>query len=119
MNEYIQYQRLLARGHKLDDDTQTLKEAGIQDRTRVMLLHNEKYTKEKDTYESLQLIQTEINDLKMQKENDGLEKKVVSELVTRVCCRLDSIEVNGSDTLRSMRKDLLRKVESIDQDHDE
>jgi len=112
----VNYQKLLARGHKLDDDNMTLEEAGLKDRTRIILLHNELYTKEKSAYEALQLIETEIHDLKEKKEKDGLEKKVISELVTRLCCRLDAIEVNKSDTLRSMRKNLLKRVESLDDD---
>lgn len=105
------YQRLVCRGLKLDDDTQTLDEIGIKDRTKVMLLHSPLYAQEKETYEKLLSVSTEIDDLAGQ---SGVEPKVLTELVTRICCKLDAIDTSGSEHLRAKRKELLKKAESIE-----
>ena len=109
----IFYQRLLARGTKLEDDDMTLVDAGIKDRTKIMLLHNALYAQEKECYESLSKIDKDIDDLTTKK--GETESKVITELVTRICCRLDDVEIpKESQNLRQFRKDLLRKAERID-----
>jgi hypothetical protein len=112
------HQRLLARGHKLEDgDAVTLEQAGLKGRTKIMLLHNELYGKEKEGYEELAAIAKEIDDLASKKKDKKVSQKVVSELVTRICCKLDQVDTKDSDTLRAYRKDLLRKAESVDDHH--
>ena len=105
------YQRLVCRGLKLDDDSQSLEDIGIVDRTKIMLLHSPLYAQEKDTFEALMTVSTEIDDLGGQ---SGVEPKVMTELVTRICCKLDAIDTAGSTHLRAKRKELLKKAESID-----
>lgn len=108
----VMYQRLLARGKKLETDNQSIKEAGIEDRTKVMLLHNATYAQEKDGYEVLARLGQEIDDLESKKHSTT--HHVISELVTRICCKLDAVEINGSENLRALRKKLIRKAEGID-----
>jgi hypothetical protein len=66
----------------------------------------------KATHDALSELDKEINELQCQMAS--LEKRVVSELVTRICCKLDGIDVQGSDELRNRRKLLIRKTESIE-----
>jgi hypothetical protein len=106
------YQRLLARGKKLDLDDLTLEEVGMKDRTKIMLMRNALYSKEKEGFERLSALAKEIDELKTKKET--VADNVVSEMVTRMCCKLDAIETMGSENLRALRKELLRKAENID-----
>mmetsp|Transcript_26527 Transcript_26527/g.41042 ORF Transcript_26527/g.41042 Transcript_26527/m.41042 type:complete len:164 (-) Transcript_26527:342-833(-) len=106
------YQCLLARGSKLDVDENTLDGVGLKHRTRIILLHNELYAKEEQGYGELSVLAREIEDLKMMK--NSKPPAVISDLVTRICCKLDGVSVNGSKTLRTLRKDLIRKAENIE-----
>jgi hypothetical protein len=106
------YQRLLARGKKLEADNLSLKEAGLEDRTKIMLLHNPSYVQEKEGYEILSQLAEEIDDLESKK--DSTPNDVISEFVTRICCKLDAVEIKGSENLRGLRKALLRKAQGID-----
>lgn len=108
----LEYQRLLARGSKLDDDATTLQDAGIKDRTKIMLLHSELYAKEKEGFEALLKISMEIDELATKQAAGSLEE--IRELVTRICCRLDDIDVKGSENLRAKRKALLTRAELLD-----
>jgi hypothetical protein len=117
----VQYQRLLTRGIKLDDDSarqgnsKTLHEVGIVHRTKFILLHSPIYAKEKDTYDKLKEIEKEIVELEESKtEKLLLDPAVVSEMVTRICCKLDQIDVKGSTTLRSQRKQMLHRAERLE-----
>ena len=106
------YMRLLARGKKLDLDEQSLEEAGLENRTKIMLLRNALYTQEKESVDSLALLRKEIEELEAKK--DTTPNNVITELVTRLCCKLDSVDTKGSDSLRALRKSLIGRVESID-----
>eukprot|EP00525_Craspedostauros_australis_P012510 CAMPEP_0198114124 /NCGR_PEP_ID=MMETSP1442-20131203/5592_1 /TAXON_ID= /ORGANISM="Craspedostauros australis, Strain CCMP3328" /LENGTH=191 /DNA_ID=CAMNT_0043771359 /DNA_START=101 /DNA_END=676 /DNA_ORIENTATION=+ len=110
------YQRLLARGKPLKDDDAALHEYGIRDRTRVMLLHSAEYAQDRVSFEKLGVIAKEIADLES-KATDGpnaMPANVLHELVTQLCCKLDDVDVHGSETLRSFRKKLLRGAEAIE-----
>ena len=125
------YQRMLApRGCKLENDTSTLDEAGLKDQTKLMLLHSALYAQEKDGAEALASIAREIKELSQQLQQqqnsttdttrdttttEKMESKVVSELVTRICCKLDAVDTMGSETLRAQRKELLQQAERIEQ----
>jgi hypothetical protein len=106
------YQRLLARGSKLESDTVTLEDAGLMDRTRIMLLHNALYAQEKEGFEALSALAKEIEDLAQTK--DSISSTAMSEMVTRICCKLDEVDTKGSENLRSQRKELIRKAESME-----
>mmetsp|Transcript_69 Transcript_69/g.194 ORF Transcript_69/g.194 Transcript_69/m.194 type:complete len:164 (-) Transcript_69:336-827(-) len=106
------YQCLLARGSKLDVDENSLDEVGLKHRTRIILLHNELYAKEKHGYSELSALAKEIDDLNRMK--NSKPPAVLSDLVTRICCKLDGVSVDGSKNLRALRKDLIRKAENIE-----
>ena len=108
----VEYQSLLARGSKLDNDDLSLAEAGIQVRTKIMLMHNNLYTHEKEGFEALTRLEEEITALASKK--DTSTPVLIRELVTKICCRLDEVEILGSSTLRARRKDLLKRAESLD-----
>ncbi|OEU15873.1 hypothetical protein FRACYDRAFT_240569 [Fragilariopsis cylindrus CCMP1102] len=131
------YQRLIGpRGLKIDSnndnsndngnggDEKTLFEIGIKDRTKLILMHSPLYSNEKDSYEKLIGIEKEINDLKnsiliresISNNNNNDHKKpiVVSEMVTRICCKLDLVDTVGSIFIRLKRKELIKKVEGLE-----
>ena len=108
----IEYQRLLARGSDLEDEEISLEGAKVKNRTKIMLLHNVLYSREKSGFEALSKIGSEIEELATRK--DELSPIALSELVTRICCKLDEVETKGSPTLRARRKELLRNAEALD-----
>jgi hypothetical protein len=105
------YQRLLARGHKLEDNHATLDEAGVKNRTKVMLLHSALYAQEKDGWDALAVLAQELDDLAAGPDTTAA---AMSDLVTRLCCKLDAVDTMGSEHLRARRKQLLRQAEHLD-----
>ncbi|CAJ1933886.1 unnamed protein product [Cylindrotheca closterium] len=106
------YQRLLARGKKFDISNLTLAEAGIEHRTKIILMHSAMYAQEKEGFEVLSKLSEEIDDLHAKK--DSTPTNEMSEFITRICCKLDEVDVKGSENLRAQRKELIRKAESMD-----
>ena len=68
--------------------------------------------RDKLVFQALDKIAAEIEHLGTQR--DILPEIVLSELITKICIRLDSIETNGSQLLRSKRKELLRTAQQMD-----
>jgi hypothetical protein len=77
-----------------------------------MLLHNALFANERECFESLSALEKEIDELASKKEET--DAHLLSELVTRICCKLDGVDTKGSENLRSFRKDLIRNAESIE-----
>jgi hypothetical protein len=97
--------------------TRTLSELGIRDRTKLMLLHSPVYQIEKDTYEQLEAARDEILRLETSIKDQTKESRksgYVSEMITRICCRLDAIDVAGSSHLRAQRKELIQKADALE-----
>lgn len=109
----VEYQKLLARGSKLEDNDVVLSQAGIKNRTKIMLMHSAVYAAEKEGFELLSRVEEEIDELAAKK--DSLTKTVIREFVTRICCKLDEIQIQGSTNLRARRKMLLQRAEALDQ----
>lgn len=109
----VEYQRLLARGSKLEENEVTIEAAGIKDRTKIMLMHSALYAQEKEGWEALSKLAKEIDELCETKQTSSPD--LVSETVTRICCRLDEVDTKGSDNLRAKRKELLAKAEALDE----
>jgi hypothetical protein len=40
--------------------------------------------------------------------------EVTHELLTQICCKLDSVDTHGSEHLRAMRKHALERAQSMD-----
>jgi hypothetical protein len=106
------YQRLVARGKKLDDDQTTLKSAGIQDRTRLMLLHNELYAADREGFTAISALVKEIDDLAAA--NAASNPAQVREMVTQICIKLDSVDTHGSKSLRDFKRQAIAKAEAIE-----
>lgn len=109
------YQRLLARGKKLDNDEATLESVGIKNRTRLMLLHNELYASHRESVDTISAILKETAELASKTDDSGIASpEVIREFVTRICCRLDGVDTHGSASLRAMRKKAILKAEALD-----
>jgi hypothetical protein len=106
------YQRLVARGKKLDDDSATLASLGIEHRTKLMLLHNEFYAADEAGVTAISALTKAIDALAANA--DSTSPVVIHEFVTQICCKLDAIDTNGSDKLRTMRKNAIAKAEALD-----
>ena len=120
------YQRLVAKRKKMDDDGQILGPTimdsannieklgiGLEDRTKILLLHSSLYSQDKEGFEKLNAYIKEINRIDEARKNREMENKVVQELIIQICCKIDCVETNGSDALRKMRKMAVRKAEDV------
>ena len=120
------YQRLVAKRKKMDDDGQILGPTimdsadnieklgiGLEDRTKILLLHSSLYSQDKEGVEKLNAYIKEINRIDEARKNREMENKVVQELIIQICCKIDCVETNGSDALRKMRKMAVRKAEDV------
>ena len=108
----VGYQRLICHGKNLDHDDEIVGEKGL-DRTKVMLLHNASYVTDRDALEKIQKIQGEIDQLDKQLADDH-DPHVIHELITQICCKLDAVDVSGSETLRDLRRQALHRAEAMD-----
>ena len=110
------YQRLLSRGKNLnqDEETTTLADIGIEHRTKLMLLHSPLYGQDKEGLEKIQALEKELDELAEKSEQEEVTDVAVHELVTQICCKLDGIDVHGSEHLRSVRKKVLQKADELD-----
>ena len=104
------YLLLLFRGKKLADGDATLADLKVKDRTRLMLLHGPEYGNDKAGIEALQAVNKELDDLES---DESITAKVIDEMVTRACIKLDNIDVSGSETLRSLRREALHRAHEI------
>lgn len=43
-----------------------------------------------------------------------MSKEAVKNLITEICCKLDLIDLHGSETLREIRRKVLRRAENLD-----
>ena len=104
------YQRLVARGCKLEDDAAGVAAAGIADRTKLMLMHSAEYAADAQAFEALGAVSKEITELE---KSADLSASTRDELVTQLCCKLDAVDVGGSSTLRELRRAQLRRAHEI------
>lgn len=105
------YQRLLMRGKAFDDDSLSVLEAGINDRTRLMLMHSAAYSNDAAAAEAIGKISQEIDALQRSVESQLLAPAARDEMATQLCCRLDAVTVGESETLRELRRTQLRRCE--------
>ena len=104
------FQRLVARGCKLEDDGAGIAAAGVADRTKLMLMHSAEYAADAQAFEALSAVSKEIAELEKRADLSAAARE---ELVTQVCCKLDAVEVNGSSTLRELRRAQLKRAQAI------
>ena len=133
------YQRLVAKRRRMDDDAMVLgptlfgcdgdgmnsggggggSEAilsmgiGLEDGTKVMLLHSPLYEKDRAGIEKLMDLVGEIDRIDAARRSRDMDDKTLQELIIQVCCKLDCVETNGSEALRTMRKSTIRRAEGV------
>jgi hypothetical protein len=106
-----EYQRLICRGKKLDDNNATLQSLDIRNRTSIMLLHNEFYAADKQALDEIMELSRELDQICA---STNMNKEMIREKVTVICCKLDGLDTHGSEPLRAMRKQVLEKAELVD-----
>lgn len=107
------YQRLVCRGKKLDNcKEETLESLSIKNRTSIVLLHNELYANDKEAIDQITSLEKQLQELDANK--NSISSEVLQERVTLICCKLDEVDTHGSESLRAMRKALLKKAEALD-----
>lgn len=119
------YQRLVAKRKKLDDDSMVLGQTimdgntiismgiGLEDRTKILLLHSPLFERDKEGIAILTGIQQEISKIDSARRNRDMNNKTVQELIIQICCKIDCVETNGSEALRKMRKSTVKKAEAV------
>jgi len=67
----------------------------------------------------------DLIELKKKSDSDGIHnihtgdaqeisQEVAKHLITDICCRLDLIDVSGSDTLRNIRRKVLKRADHLE-----
>jgi hypothetical protein len=127
------YQRLVARRRRMDDDAMVLGPTlfggegnsgggasailsmgiGLEDGSSVMLLHSPLYERDREGIEKLTELVGEIDKIDAARRSRDMDDKTVQELIIQVCCKLDCVETNGSEALRTMRKSTIRRAEGV------
>jgi len=125
------YLRLVAKHKKTDDDSLVLgptileggniKDLGIglEDRTKILLLHSPQYAADKEGVDKLVELLKEIAEVDEKRKTREFERIQVHELITQLCCKIDGVETNGSEALRALRKSTIRKAEEVAKKSDE
>mmetsp|Transcript_11205 Transcript_11205/g.35861 ORF Transcript_11205/g.35861 Transcript_11205/m.35861 type:complete len:149 (+) Transcript_11205:49-495(+) len=104
-----EYQRLLHKGKRLDDDNALLSSTAITNGSKLMLLHSPAYARDADAIRIIEEIAREISEVQAAAMAPG----ALEERCTRLCCRLDSINVSGSESLRQLRRQQLQRCEAL------
>jgi len=125
------YQKLVAKRKKMDDDTMVLgptvmeqntivnMRIGLEDRTKIILLHSPLYAQDKEGVETLLTLGKDIDRIDTGRRNRDMNNKLVQELIIQVCCKIDAVETNGSDALRKMRKMTVKRAEDVARESEE
>ena len=120
-----QYQRLVAKRKRMDDDAMVLGGGhassppgvvvgmGLEDGAKVMLLHSPLYEEDRDGIGKLMEHIREIDRIDDAMRSGNMDDRTVQELIIQVCCKLDCVETNGSEALRTMRKSTIRRAEGV------
>lgn len=126
-----EYIRLVARHKNMDEDSMVLggtiyNDAGIQsigigleNRTKILMLHTAQYTQDKDGVDKLNELNQKIDDIDAKRIAKQIDNVAVHEFITQICCQIDGVETNGSEALRGMRKAAIRRAEEVAKKSDE
>ncbi|KAL9182769.1 hypothetical protein ACHAXT_004048 [Thalassiosira profunda] len=119
------YQRLVAKRKRLDDDACVLGPTimdgnsivsmgiGLEDRTKILLLHTPQYQHDQEGISKLNDLNAEIDKVDRGRRSREMENKLVQELIIQICCKIDGVETHGSEALRKMRKATIKKAEEV------
>ena len=119
-------------GKTLDGDM-TLQQFGMQpgSTSKAILMHSQGYKIDQDAMEKITQLNQELDLIEMKKSGEGgarvikgvdgnvkgtngMSSEAVQHLITDICCKLDLIDLHGSDTLRQIRRKVLKRAESIE-----
>ncbi len=108
----------------------TLQQLGLQPGSvsKAILMHSPGFQGDQEAMEKITKLNEELDLLEMRKtgeesmrklqDEEGstktLNKQIAQHLITDICCKLDLIDINGSETLREIRKKVLRRAENLD-----
>lgn len=125
------YQRLVSKRKKLDDDSMVLGPTimdgnnilsvgiGLEDRTKILLFHSPLYENDKEGIKKLTELIEEIDTIDLSRRSRDMNNKTVQELIIQVCCKIDAVEANGSEALRKMRKQTVKRAEDAARESEE
>lgn len=86
---------------------------GLEDRTKILMLHSPSYEKDKDGVEKLTGLMKEIEKIDLGGHTREFNNKTVQEFIIQVMCKIDCVETNGSEALRKMRKLTIKQAEDV------
>ncbi len=111
----------------------------VKDTLKMMLMHNASYSKDKSIIDSITALSKELksfeveyeklqeelmrnggndddNDEGKKKELERIQEKLkqIQHMIIEISCRLDAIDVSSSDSLRTMRKGVLKRVDELE-----
>ena len=107
----IEYQKLLYRGKAFDDDSASVASVGISDRTKIMLMRSPAYARDEQAITAIEAVRREIDALEAKR--DEADAAALEELSTQLCCKLDAVDVGDSSSLRSLRREQLKRCEQF------
>ena len=134
------YQRLIIRGKTLtgDGDLTPLQQLGLLpgSKSKAILMHSPTFGADRGSMEQLTKLNLELDMLELKKKGEGISsgsgsgsgntpslsssRKQISKaeaqnLITNICCKLDEIDLHGSNTLREIRRKIFKRAENLDQ----
>mmetsp|Transcript_12344 Transcript_12344/g.19677 ORF Transcript_12344/g.19677 Transcript_12344/m.19677 type:complete len:103 (+) Transcript_12344:2-310(+) len=86
---------------------------GFEDDTKILMMHSPLYEQDKEGIEKLTGLMEEIDKVDTGRRNRDMNNTTVQELIIQVCCKIDAVETNGSEALRKMRKQTIKKAENV------
>ena len=116
---------MVAKRKRMDDDDSVLGPTimegntivamgiGLEDRTKILLLHAAAYEQDKEGIAKLDALNAEIEKVDRGRRSRSMENKLVQELVIQICCKIDEVETHGSAPLRKLRKLTVKKAEEV------
>ena len=131
------YQRLIIRGKTLTGDGDlTLQQLGLLpgSKSKAILMHSPTFGVDKGSMEQLTKLNLELDMLELKKKGEDIgsgssssntlslssyrkqiSKAEAQNLITNICCKLDEIDLHGSNTLREIRRKIFKRAENLDQ----
>lgn len=92
---------------------------GLEDRTKILLLHSAQHAQDKAGVDALDALNKEIDQIDEKRISREYDNVTVHELITQICCKIDGVETNGSEALRRMRRGAIRRAEGVAKKSDE
>lgn len=116
------YQLLIAHRKKLEDDAASLMDSLDSSSiahtfTKIILLHSKLYAEDAEGVKTITALLQEMDELATTttSNNEQSTFETTHELLTQICCKLDSVDTHGSENLRAMRRRALEKAQTMDE----